>query len=111
MINLTANVQQTVNAILAEEIVPVVQPNNGKLYVLNTSQRDMGNIIYTVFDETTKWPEESWQVRYSHKHMIGNVLFDPMIKSQLQYIVDDQIPERPRECWPCYGLAGKGTVS
>ena len=110
MISLTANVQQTINAILADEVVPVVQPNNGKLYVLSIGNRELGNITYTIFDETMKWPEESWEVRYSAKHVIGNILFDPMPKSKLQFIVDEQIPEQPREIWTCFGLAGKGTV-
>jgi len=97
-IALTSRVNETINAIDSGAVVPVVDPHDGYIYVLNTSNKELGYIIYTKFDRPSKFPLESWTVRYSAKHIVNDVILNTaMIKSQLDYIQDFEIPGEIRE--------------
>lgn len=99
MISMETRVWQAVDQIDTDpEFWPVVEPGDGNLYLLNTSQRIFGTLIYTVFNAETRFPDSSWAVKYGSQHYIHQVLFsNPMIRERLTYIVDDVIPGLPRE--------------
>ena len=94
-IALSANVQKTVNAIDEDELNPVVDPGDGFIYVLNTSNKELGNLIYTVFNAETRFPDASFQVRYGTYHIVAQALWDPMPRSRLEKIADLEIPGMP----------------
>lgn len=93
-ISLLAKVQETVNAIDEEGLRPVVDEDVGRdIYVLNTRLKNLGNIIYTVFDRETLDPVASYSVRYGHQHVIAEVLFQlSSLRFKLPEIEDTEIP-------------------
>ncbi|RLD77629.1 MAG: hypothetical protein DRJ15_13160 [Bacteroidetes bacterium] len=94
-IALTTSVSQAIIEIDNETIEPIVEPGDGFIYVLNTSNKELGNIIYTVFDAATRFPDKSYQVRFGNQHIVAQVLWDPMPRSTLEKIVDLEIPGMP----------------
>ena len=99
-ISLSAKVWHVIDEIDSNGITPLVDPGNGLLYVLNTSQKELGSILYTVFDGETLYPESSYSVKFSHKHTIGEILFEgSVIRKKLDKIVDLDVPTMPRPEW------------
>lgn len=94
-IALTTKVWLAINEIDSGDIDPIVEPGDGFIYVLNTSAKELGNIIFTVFDAKTRFPDKSYQVRFSAYHVVGQVLWDPMPRSTLEQIIDLEIPGMP----------------
>ena len=92
-IALSSKVWDVVRAIDNDEVYAVCDPNDGKLYVFNTRQVYLGYIIYTIFDAETRFPEESFTVRFGSKHTIHDVIYNPvMIKKRLDKIMDTKLP-------------------
>lgn len=88
-----AFVWETVNAIDTQGLNPVVEPGDGFVYVLNTSQKVFATLLYTKFDIETRFPLDSYTVKYGHQHYIHQAIFaTTMIRSKLDYIVDMDIP-------------------
>jgi len=94
-IALSTNVGQAIIEIDAKTVEPIVEPGDGFIYVLNTINKELGNIIYTVFDATTRFPDKSYQVRFGNQHIVAQVLWDPMPRSALDTIIDLEIPGMP----------------
>jgi hypothetical protein len=96
-ISLLANVQETVNAI-DQGLRPVVDDGRGDIYVLNTSRKQFGNLVFTQFDRNTLFPIASFTVRYGTQHVINEVLFGAFSsRRQLEEIIDMEIPGQVRE--------------
>ena len=99
-ISILSKVWEVVNAIDTEQISPVVDSGAGPLFVLNTSQKAFGNLLYTIFDRDTMFPVASYQVRYSNAHIIAQVLREPMpSRGKLEQIVDMTIPDVDMPVW------------
>ena len=97
-IALTTRVYEAVNAIDTGSIDPVVDPQDGYIYVLNTMNKELGSIIYTKFGRESRFPLESWTVTYGNRHIINDIILNPaMITSRLEVIVDLLIPGEIRE--------------
>lgn len=98
-ISLSSKVQAVVNAIQTEDLLPVVEPGDGKVYVLDITQREFGSLQYTVFDEVTRFPEKSYSVKYGTQHTIHQTLYSAFTRYELDAILTDIIPGQPRSDW------------
>lgn len=90
-IHLETNIITAINAIDNGEVNPIV--DTGKyLYVLNTSNKELGNLIFTVFNPESRMPVASYQARFGTYHRVVQVMFGPMPISKLDKIVDLSLP-------------------
>lgn len=76
-IHLHSNIITTVNAIDAKEIEPIVDYSS-YLLLLDTSNKELGNLRFTRFLKETLAPIDSYEVRYSTYHTVGQVLMTPI---------------------------------
>lgn len=90
-LSLLTNIRDAMNSI-DDGGSPVVDPNDGKIYVLDTSDRYIGNILYTIFDKETEEALSSWQARYGTYHTVQQVLFNPIPRGQLTDVLITEIP-------------------
>ena len=91
MISLLTNIVRAVNAIDAGEVTPVSETGN-YLYVFNTSNRELGNLIYTKFNKDSLMPIASYQVRYGTALSVGQCIYSPLSRSKLPYIANQSLP-------------------
>jgi hypothetical protein len=91
---LDANVQAIVNAINTNSIVPYGDYGGPTVYYFQTLNNGLGNLAYTVFDRNTQLGLASFTVRYGAAATIGQILFQPFPRSQidLQFLVLPYIP-------------------
>ena len=91
---LQANVQQVINAINTNSVIPYGDYGGSSVYYFQTSENDLGNIIYTVFDRVTQLGLASFMVRFSAASTMQQVIFGQMPRSQIniQYLVLPQLP-------------------
>lgn len=92
MIALTTKVNKAIEYILEDNGTAVMQPGDGKIYVLDVSLRHFGTLQYTVFDETTQYPLASFQVRFGNQHIMHQVLFGSMNRLRLGTLLTTSIP-------------------
>lgn len=91
-VSLHANVQRAIDAIKTHESGRCVQHCGPVTFVLCTDHAHLGSLLYTAFNTATGFPIESWQARFSRAHVVGQVLFTPVPKIKLPYLVDCCIP-------------------
>lgn len=97
-ISLSTKIQTFINElVLGETTDTVAEPGDGFAYVFDISQREFGTLLYTKFDETTRFPLHSYSVKYGHQHIIHQAIYSPMIRKELSYILTDEIPGEVRE--------------
>ena len=86
-IALDARVAAVILAIRSNQVIPLGDYGGPQLYWFSVSDWELGNIIYTVFDRGTSLGLASYTVRYGSATTIGQVLFNPMPRSEiaLQY--------------------------
>lgn len=91
---LDANVQAVINAINTNSVIPYGDYGGSSVYYFQTSENDLGNIVYTVFDRVTQLGLATFMVRFSTASTIRNVVFGQMPRSQvpLQFLVLPHIP-------------------
>ena len=94
-IALTAKVQDVVNAMALDDILPVVDPRNGFFYILDADNKEFGTIQYTRFNVDTYLPVDGYQVKYSNKHTIVEVLFNPLPRSKHPPFMDEFPGQEP----------------
>lgn len=84
---LEAGVAAVILAIRSRQVIPLGDYGGPQLYWFSVSDWELGNIIYTVFDRGTSLGLASYTVRYGAATTIGQVLFNPMPRSEiaLQY--------------------------
>jgi hypothetical protein len=85
-----------INAIDEGTANPVVDNGCGPIYLLNTSNKELGNLIWTTFDRETFFPITSWQCRFGVAMTIQQILYEPLpMRSELPKIVDQFLPDMP----------------
>lgn len=91
-----------VDAIDAGTVNPIVDTGTGPIVLLNTSNKELGNIMWTLFDRETFFPLSSWTCRYGAKQTIQEVMLAPMTSRQeLTKILDQVLPGSPWvDCLP-----------
>jgi len=95
-ISLYTRVSNAVNAIDAGTVNPIVDTGAGPIYLLNTSNKELGNLLWTAFDRETFFPISSWTCRYGVAQTIQQVIFEPMpMRTELTKIVDQFLPDNP----------------
>jgi len=95
-ISLHTKVHAAINAIDAGTVLPIVDTECGPIILLNTANKELGNIQWTTFDRESFFPLESWTCRFGAIHTIQQVLFDPMpMRVQLDKILDQYLPDCP----------------
>lgn len=101
-ISIFTKVPAAVNAIDAGTVAPIVDTGSGPIFLLNTANKELGNIQWTVFDRETFFPLSSWTCRYGAAQTIQQVLFDPMpMRMELTKILDQYLPGNPWvDCLP-----------
>ena len=91
-VSLTAYVQYVVNAINNKTVIPLGDFGGPTLFWFQTLNNGLGSIIYTSFDRHTTLGLSSYMVRYGAASTIGQVIFGPYPKSQ----IDLQFPVLPK---------------
>lgn len=93
-IALDASVQEVVNAINTNSIIPYGDYGGTTVYYFSTMNNGLGNLVYTVFDKNTTLGLASFMVRYGAAATIRQVLFQPFPRSQidLQFLILPNIP-------------------
>lgn len=88
-IALDSNVQQVVNAINTNSVIPYGDYGGSNVYYFQTFDNGLGNLVYTIFDKTTTLGLSSFMVRYGAAATIRQVLFQPFPRSQidLQFLI------------------------
>lgn len=91
---LDATVQAVINAINAQSIVPYGDYGGPTVYYFQTFDNGLGNLVYTVFDKATTLGLASFMVRFGAAATIGQVLFQPYPRSQidLQFLILPHVP-------------------
>jgi len=74
-INIQTNIVRAIIAIDDGSIKPIVDVGNEFIYLLDTSHKQFGNILYTEFNKLTGVSTRSWSVRYSTAHTVQQVMF------------------------------------
>ena len=93
-VSLDAKVQDVVNAINANTIVPYGDFGGPNVYYFQTFDNGLGNLAYTIFDRHTNLGLASFMVRYGAAATIRQVIMQPFPRSQidLQFLILPQIP-------------------
>lgn len=101
-ISILIKVPVAVNAIDAGTVNPIVDTSVGPIILLNTSNKELGNLIWTYFDRETFFPLSSWTARYGAAQTLQQVLFEPYpSRMELTKIVDQVLPGSPWvDCLP-----------
>jgi hypothetical protein len=101
-ISLLTKVPLAVNAIDAGTVSPIVDTSVGPIILLNTSNRELGNLMWTNFDRETFFPISSWTCRYGAAQTLQQVLFEPFpSRKELVKILDQYLPDQPWvDCLP-----------
>lgn len=101
-VSVNSHVWQALNAIIKNEVRPVVDNGGDTIIVLNASQIGLGNLLYTFFNRYTGVPIASYGARYGAQHTVGQVVYYPFPKRKLDYFVDTAIPDfvAPMELTP-----------
>lgn len=95
-ISLFTKVPAAVNAIDAGTVLPIVDTGKGPIFLLNTSNKELGNLMWTAFDRETFFPLESFTCRYGAAQTIQMLIFDPMpMRKVLPKILDQYLPDNP----------------
>lgn len=91
---LDAYVQYVVIAINSNRIIPIGDFGGPNLYLFQTFDNGLGNLVYTIFDRATNLGLASFMVRYGAEITIRQALFAPMSRSQipLQFLILPHIP-------------------
>lgn len=93
-IALDANVQDVVNAINMNCVIPYGDYGGSTVYYFTTMCNGLGNLTYTIFDKETSLGLSSFMVRYGVAATIRQILFEPFPRSQigLQFLILPAIP-------------------
>jgi hypothetical protein len=86
---LDAYVQYVVNAINSRQVIPLGDYGGPNIYLFQTFDNGLGNLVYTIFDKATTLGLASFMVRYGAEITIRQALFAPMSRSQipLQFVI------------------------
>ena len=91
-VSLHAKVQESINAIMQGRSGRVVESCGSVAFVLCADHAHLGSLLYTCFNAATGHPLGSYQAKYSNAHVVGQILFSPVPKIKLPYLVDSVIP-------------------
>jgi hypothetical protein len=91
---LDAYVQYVVNAINTHRVRPIGDYGGPNIYLFQTFDNGLGNLVYTIFDKSTTLGLASFMVRYGAQITIRQALFGPMSRSQLplQFVIMPCMP-------------------
>lgn len=98
-IAIDANVQAVINAIDMCRVIPYGDFGGAVVYYFQTSQKCLGNLLYTIFDRKTTLGLATFAVRYGSAATIRQVIFEEFPRTQidLQFLILPCIPHHTHQ--------------
>ena len=88
MLSFLTPVQIAIDNIDNGSVPPVVDPNDGYVYYLDTNLKYLGVLVYTRFNRLDLSPIDTTHVRYSAKHRLVEAFYNPLSKKSFESIYD-----------------------
>ena len=89
-ISVNTNIQEAIEAIDDDRVDPIV--DTGKyIYMIDTSLRQFGTVIYTQFTADTHFPLKSYSVKYGNQHIIRQML-TTLLKKEIIPVRHTELP-------------------